>query len=142
MRWTLIVARFAGFTLLVLGVASCARQEPRPTTYPVNGQVLFEGKKCGGAVVIFHPLNQTAGVAVRPRGRSDGSGEFLLSTFGRDDGAPAGEYAVVIEWKKETDHPEQGLDLLPSQYGDPKQTPVRVTVKAEPTELAPFRLTR
>ena len=113
--------------LLVVSIVSCTRAPNHPPVYPVSGRVLYQGKPTAGAVVILHALGEPAS-AVRPRGRANAEGEFDLTTYQNGDGAPAGLYTVTVEWKRADDHPEQGKDLLPSVYGDPKSSRLRVEV--------------
>jgi hypothetical protein len=49
-------------------------------------------------------------------------GSFVLETYGKEDGAPAGDYKVMVTQFEKTD-PGEGegaslpLNLLPAQYG-------------------------
>ena len=100
----------------------------------MKGQVLYEGKPATGAVVILHSSHDGVD-ASRPRGRADANGEFALTTYETDDGAPAGTYVVTVEWRRAEDHPEQGTELLPSAYGDPRTSKLRVTVTPQSTSV-------
>jgi hypothetical protein len=126
--------------LLVVSFLSCARAPNHPPVYPVKGRVLYEGKPASGAVVILHSTDDAA-KAGRPRGRADAAGEFELTTYQAGDGAPAGTYVVTVEWRQAGDHPEQGKELLPPAYGDPRTSKLRVTVTAGPNEPLVLRLT-
>lgn len=108
---------------------------------PVSGRVLYEGNPATGAVVILHAIGGAA-TGERPRAKADGKGEFTLSTFTNGDGAPAGEYAVTVEWKRSDDHPEQGADLLPAAYSDPKTTKLKATITAGTNEALVLKLSR
>jgi hypothetical protein len=71
-------------------------------------------------------------------------GSFSLSTYDKDDGAPAGEYAVTIEWQKlvtKGQEAEVGPNVLPDRYGKPQTSPLKATVTDAPTDLPPLRLT-
>lgn len=131
--------RFGPSMLLAAVLASCSKAPDKPATYPVTGRVTFEGNPAAGAVVILHPTNASA---ERPRAKADAKGEFTLTTFANGDGAPAGEYAVTVEWRKADDHPEQGVDLLPAAYGDPKTSKLRATIAAGGNEPLVVKLTR
>lgn len=132
--------RTCAAALLAVAAASCSKTADRPPTYPVSGRVLFEGNPAAGAVVILHrPGTPTAD---RPRARADAKGEFALTTFAQNDGAPAGDYAVTVEWKRTEDHPEGGVDLLPASYGDPKTTKLKATVVAGRNEPLVLTLSR
>jgi hypothetical protein len=122
-------------------LTSCSSAPSRPPTYPVSGSVTYEGKAAAGAVVVLHPASGTA-TADRPRGKADATGAFTLTTFSAGDGAPAGEYAVTLEWKRIDDHPEQGTALIPAAYGDPKISKLRATVVAGENPPLVLKLTR
>jgi hypothetical protein len=100
---------------------------------------LYEGKPAPGAVVILHSTDDAAN-ACRPRGRADTAGEFELTTYQAGDGAPAGTYVVTVEWRQAGDHPEQGTELLPPVYGDPRTSKLRVTVTTGDNEPLVLRL--
>jgi hypothetical protein len=111
--------------------------------FPVKGAVFFEGKPAAGAVVVLHPLSpQPAGTPL-PHAQVAADGSFVLTTYVTGDGAPAGDHAVAITWKQKTEYAEQeGPDLIPSYFGDPKRSGLKATVRAEVNDLPPFRLTR
>jgi hypothetical protein len=85
-------------------------------------------------VVLLHPTDEAA-MIFRPHARANEQGEFELTTFRTADGAPAGTYVVTVQWRRAEDHPEQGDDLLPSVYSDPKTSMLRVTVTPGLNEL-------
>jgi hypothetical protein len=134
-------ARFAALALLALGLASCSMQPGGPPLYAVEGRVFFEDRPAEGAVVILHAPNGDKPGDSRPRGKADADGHFVLSTFQPGDGAAAGEYVVTVEWKRRDDHPEQGVDLLPPGYADPKKCKLRAVVAAGPNDPLVLRLT-
>lgn len=72
-------------------VSGCS--DGRPPLYPVSGTVLFEtGTPVRNASIEFVP-NQ---LGPSPRGRIDAEGRFSLGTYAAQDGAPAGDYRVVV----------------------------------------------
>ena len=127
--------------LFVFLLVSCAKPPENPPTYLVTGRVLLEGNPAHGAVVILHPSNGEA-TTNRPRAKTDAKGEFTLTTFTNGDGAPAGDYTVTVEWKRADDHPEQGTDLLPSVYSDPKTSKLKVTITPGNNEPLSLKLSR
>ena len=126
--------------LLVLVCLSCTRAANGPPLFPVKGHVFYESKPANGAVVILHSTGNRVN-ASRPRGRADATGAFELTTYETGDGAAAGEYVVTVEWKRAEDHPEQGTELLPPVYGDPKTSKLSVTVTPGVNEPLILRLT-
>jgi hypothetical protein len=126
--------------LLSLSTMSCGNGKDRKSVYPVRGQVFFQGKPAAGALVLFHPVNGDP-TTVRPHGRVDQDGIFVLSTYEARDGAPAGEYVVTIDWRQTIPgRGGGGPSVLPPLYGTPKQSPLRATVNAESNNLAPFQI--
>ena len=73
----------------------------------------------------------------KPGGTSDAQGEFVLTTYTQDDGAPAGEYAVTVVWRRPwTDAAgKPGPNLLPERYSKPDTSELRVRVKEGVNEL-------
>jgi hypothetical protein len=137
-RWSLPV-----LALAALFCSSC-RESQKPV-YPVRGQVLLTGKPIANAFVALHPLAESGPEVPRPTGRTDTDGRFLLTTYQRGDGAPAGEYAVTVEWRPLPRHlPEGGHgeipNQLPSQYSRPETSGLRVRIGEGPTDLEPLRL--
>ena len=59
-------------------------------------------------------------------------------------GAPAGEYIVVIVRFPKDSQPDPATaemrNTLPAIYADPKESPLRATIKKEANDLAPFKL--
>ena len=119
--------------------------EGKIARYPVTGTVLVDGKPYEGARVMFCPEGGSEAFSKeRPYGVTDQSGKFELTTFIKGDGAPAGDYKIMIrngrpqnadEAKRWARRPK-----LPRKYGKPDLSGVTATVNAEPTELAAFEL--
>ncbi len=66
--------------------------ENRLPLAPVSGKVTFQGQPLIGASVVF----QQSKLPVLASGKTDSNGEFILSTFGFEDGAPLGESRVSV----------------------------------------------
>jgi len=133
-RSTLVLA-VALFTVLTLAGCGGSRR-----AYPASGKVLDgEQNPAAGATVILHPLDNTDSNAPKPTGVVNEAGNFTLSTYGNNDGAPVGEYAMTVIWiptRKLTSDPE-GTDRLEGRYDHPERSPlpkVRI-VKPGPNEL-------
>lgn len=100
----------------------------RPTS-PTTVKVLLDGKPLTGAYVVLQ------GIGKEPRQpRADGltgpDGVVKLSTYAAYDGAPAGEYAVLLERRVPLFLPDgkRGPNLLPATYADVKTTPLRAEI--------------
>jgi hypothetical protein len=124
----------------------------RPATAPVSGTVKLKGQPLAGAQVVFRPKE---GGAVNPSGESDSQGKYQLTSFAKDDGAPAGAYTVTVT-KAQAVSGTAGMsatptgpggkmsdaylkamkgggaptsDEVPAKYGDPKASGLEFTVK-------------
>lgn len=119
---------------------------PRKTCYPVSGQLFVADQPAVGALIYFQPQDGsdpeewTSGF---PRATVAADGAFQVSTYGELDGAPAGEYVLLVEWRAAAARDEGGdseeesasSDRLGRRFMDPATSPLRVTVTAQPTTL-------
>lgn len=133
----------ARLVLGLWGLILCTGCQRSPVKlYPVQGKVFFRGQPAAGAQVVFQPAGQEAYVGPRPAATVDDQGTFVLRTEPYGEGAPAGEYHVLISWyppnAREQENPR---NRLPAKYCDPTQPLLKATVKEEPTTLPPFQLT-
>lgn len=113
-----------------------------PKLYPVKGRVFYQDQPAEGAAVVFHPKGGEAGAA-KASGTVGADGSFTLSTHPHGEGAPPGEYVVLVSWyPPDARTAENARNKLPDRYADPTRSPLTATVGAGPTELEPFRLTR
>lgn len=141
--WAIILA-----TAAPLLCTSCGKDgEPEVAVHPVNAQVVFEGNlpPPEGAFVVFKPVQeipQLQKMGGNPRGTVGKDGKLKLTTHRPDDGAPAGEYEVIITWHKpKAGESDDGPDLLKGRYRDPAKSRLpKVTVKEGNNELPPIRL--
>lgn len=110
--------------------------------YRIEGRVTFEGKPAGGAVVIFHPVDGSGDRVTTPRAVTDENGRYSLSYLGDEDGAPAGDYRVTVQWMRGGENPEQGTNLLPERFLDPNSSGLKVSVKSESGQVIDLALKR
>ncbi len=112
----------------------------KSATAPVTGIIKFQGKAVGKAAVSF----QSASGTVSPRGVTDASGMFSLSTYGTNDGAPVGIYRVVVAVSGVEEispgvlapEPAGGFKSpIPTKYANPTTTDISVEVKEGPNNL-------
>jgi hypothetical protein len=92
--WVLLVAALA--TQLV----GCGSRPTRSPAYPVHGEISCGGKPCVGVRAF---LMRTDGKSIpeapmNPRAISDADGRFAFTTYDNGDGAPEGEYFVMLQW--------------------------------------------
>src|SRR5581483_6787301 len=79
--------------------ASCADSRVAHKVYPVKGKVLVNGAPAADCLVV---LNRTFDQQnpVTPQGRTNENGEFQITSYYANDGAPEGEYVVTFEWRE------------------------------------------
>jgi hypothetical protein len=125
---------------LALLCSSCSKHEK---VYPVRGLVRYQGKPLPRALVALHPIDDP-NKPLRPLGYAGADGWYALTTFKSKDGAPAGEYAVTVEWRppprSEDDGPQPSQ--LPARYSKPETSGLRVRIDADVQELPPLDLKR
>ena len=80
--------------LLAMGCSSAddRRTKAGPPVHPVKGRVVLDGKPLTAAMVNFYEPTS----ARTAYGKTDDHGEFVLTTFKRDDGAVAGTHQVKV----------------------------------------------
>jgi hypothetical protein len=115
--------------------------------YPVTGSVTVDSRPAAAAVLLFCPVGGSPEFQkVRPMGITKDDGTFVLTTFGGSDGAPAGQYKVLITWPAQSKGPsrdgrvEAGPDRLQGRYNNLEKSPFTVEVKSGATNLPPFEL--
>ena len=142
-RWLAWFPFLAGLVIL----AGCG--DGKLPRYPVSGRVLVDGQPADGALVIFVPVQASEeAMQKRPTGFADASGNFQLTTIDKDDGAPAGEYKVLIQWPQKTqastDDPgyrrgKLGPDRLKGRYFV-ENPEIAATIEEKNNDLPPFQL--
>jgi hypothetical protein len=142
----------ASVTLAIVGALCCsACNKSSLKLYPVHGKVLYKGKPPEGAQVVFQPQSDEAAAAgddseakqAQPMayGTVAADGSFALRTEPHGEGAAPGAYKVLISlYGVDPRDPEQHISKLPEKYADPSNPVLKVTVKEENNELAPFNL--
>jgi hypothetical protein len=118
-----------------LVISGCGkRQGDRGAVYPVEGQVLLGKKPIAGAILALIP--QGVSDAAPSRATAGADGRFRVSTFGKEDGAPQGEYAVtVVSYPIRPGDGGASTNVLPKKYASLKTTDLRVKVSDSATVL-------
>lgn len=138
MRATFAAPAFLLSAACFVGCGSTQPTEARKPVHPVRGQVLVGGKAAVGAFVLFIPALEPPNTPdPRPRATVNEDGSFALSTYGAEDGAPAGEYLVTVTWSGPGSDDQ---DKLGGRYGNRATTPLKATVKEGPNEIPVFKL--
>lgn len=136
----------ASHLALVLGVGllgglhGCQKERgtsDRVATFPVHGKLVINGAPAPGAMVKFI-AEQHEGRVPTAIVREDGS--FSASYYDTEDGAPAGEYKLLVVWMLPP--PEGGLaqDVLGGRYLDPARPVATITVHPTENRLSPLEL--
>ena len=126
-------------------VIGCTRPEYPNATYPVSGRVqTTDGEPAGYVRVTLHSSKLVSdGDPFRPSAMTDDDGNFRLTTYETDDGAPQGNYAVTFRWAK----PQKTLfdpipkDRLRNRFALPTEKSLRCTIiEAESQNLGTFEI--
>jgi hypothetical protein len=132
--------------IVLAAIGGCGASN-RKQLYPVSGAVFVQGEPAVGARIFLSPAeNPTDPKALRPFAIVDKDGSFRLTTYNAYDGAPAGDYIIIITWSGKPAGPSgnddsfRWPDRLKGVYGDPSAPKLRATIKAGPNVLEPFRL--
>lgn len=112
---------------------------------PVHGSVNIDGKPAQGAMVIFCPIGGSPELQkMRPSGFTDASGKFELISVNPKDGAPVGQYKVLVQWPAGSGAAGSGStmgtgeDRLHGRYMNLEKSPFTVEIKAGTNDLPPF----
>ena len=141
--WTRGLA-LLGLLALMGTVPSCAKKSRHLPVFPAKGQLIVDGKAAKGAFVYLWPDGIGDMDAYCPNGQTEENGDFVLSTYDAKDGAPAGEYAVTVEWPERFNPISNRWegDKLKGRFSDPKTSKIRRTIAKKPNELAPIELSK
>lgn len=87
--------------MLLAGIVCLAGCGTGVKEFPVaraKGRVLCEGQPVSQVSVLFNPISEgkSAVVGKQGYGNSNDQGEFVLSTYGQNDGAVIGKHAVFV----------------------------------------------
>ena len=131
---------------LSVGLAGCGG-DGKLKTYPVSGQILYNGQPLKGVDVAFHATDPGHAVGYPPHAKTDAEGKFKLTSYVPDDGSPAGEFRVAVAFAVETAGADDGGDQskklaaqVPAKYHRGETSGLTATVKAAATALDPFKL--
>ncbi|MCU0961870.1 MAG: DUF4198 domain-containing protein [Pirellulaceae bacterium] len=94
-------------------LTGCGGGGDHPVAY-TTGQVLCEGKPVPHVIVFFEPLAQSKSALAGKQGigRADGDGKFVISTYGKDDGAVIGKHRVRVSAPNSESHPDFRCDCV------------------------------
>jgi hypothetical protein len=132
-----VAPTIGGFLLVAL--LGCGSAGPKLSS--VRGKVFHGDQPAEGATVVFQPKGDAKQNTTPPSGTVQADGSFTLRTYPHGEGAPPGEYIVLVTWyPPDARQKENPKNKLPAKYSDPVQTPFSATVKDGATELEPFQI--
>ncbi|QEG01944.1 hypothetical protein Mal15_60250 [Stieleria maiorica] len=134
-----------GLLLVLPGLVllpGCADEAWQADTYPAHGTITVNGEPPEGAVVelVASGRSQPDVRNSRPWALVEADGTFALSTYEIGDGAPAGEYDVLIRWPPDASKPSFA-DRLSGAYSTAEKSPWTFTVKQEENTLPAIEIT-
>ena len=140
-RFALHLTVSSFFLLASCMLCGCGASGPKLN--PVRGKVLFMDQPAEGATIVFQPKGGANAATTMPFGTVLADGSFSLTTDPHGEGAPAGDYSVLISWHppdaREQNNPH---NKLPAKYSDPTAPLLTATVQEGENDLPPFKLTK
>lgn len=135
------------FTLVAL-VACGGKKFPK--TSPVKGKILVNGQAAKECQISLHRTSAgDPAFPATPSAVTDEKGEFQLTSYTANDGAPEGEYIATIEWRDRSGLSRaefEGPDQLAGAYVKAEKNKALkgfvVQVGKQALELPPFELTQ
>ena len=135
---------------LVAIAAGCGQSANQPAVAPVAGVVTYNGSPLANAQVLFIPADSSGSRVAN--GKTDASGAFVLSTFGKGDGAIPGDKLVTVVAQEEVKSAKEGnepgspdyvapKDLIPKKYFSEATSGLKATVVAGKQNRFEFALT-
>ena len=130
------------FIPVLLLLQGCGGEDWQAETYPAHGRITINGKPPEGAVVELHSRGEEQPDVrnSRPWAVVQSDGTYSLSTYETNDGAPPGQYAVIIRWPPDVSQPSFA-DRLGGAYSTTQKSKWTVTVAEGENELPPIEIT-
>jgi hypothetical protein len=127
--------------LPLLFLAGCSDATGPVQTFPVSGEITYNGKAVAGIKVYLVPTSapMMPNIPSNPHGETGPDGRFKLGTFTQEDGAAEGGYQIVLLWpfeKKEGDEESEG-DRLYGWY-DFAHSKLSYNVKTSNNQIPPI----
>ena len=130
------------FASIVCAFAAGCSTNTRTPVYPVQGQILLNGKPLSEAIVTFHPRGGALAEPL-PSAHTDAEGRFKLTSFKTDDGTPEGTYAISLVCFRT--HPirrgyeSDATNIVPARYANAATSKLTATVVRGANELPPCK---
>jgi tetratricopeptide (TPR) repeat protein len=115
--------------------------------FPAHGRALLGGKPMPGALIVLEPVWTKDPAFPRPRATVKEDGSFVLGTYKKEDGAPAGEYRVSVQWllktkKQEVEGGALPVNVLPSRYSKFETSGLTAVIQAGDNNIPAFQINR
>lgn len=118
----------------------CGGEAWQAETQPAEGVITVNGEPPVGAVVELHPTGEAADERnSRPWAVVRDDGSYTLTTYEPGDGAPVGEYAVIVKWPPDVSKPSLA-NRLRGAYSDPKRSQWQVEISEGENQLPPLEI--
>ncbi|MHB0960886.1 MAG: hypothetical protein ACYC6N_27935 [Pirellulaceae bacterium] len=138
-RMRSLIARSLQLGLITL-LNGCGDADWQAKTYPAHGRITVNGEPPVGAVVELRSTGEIPDVRnSRPWAVVQDGGFYTLSTYETGDGAPAGDYRLIIKWPPDVSQPSFA-DRLKGAYANAERSPWSVTISAGDNELPSIAL--
>ncbi len=136
---SILIRSFLIFCFILIAVPSCSKSGKKMASNPARGKVLLGDQPLAGALVVLVPkTGADLPGAVKPSGETAQDGTFELTSYKPKDGAPEGEYKVIISKFDDDTKTHTTKSLLPPLYANPETTPFSATIQKGSNELTPF----
>ncbi len=142
------IAVGVGLSFIFLA-SSCGRSkipeiQGKLPVFPAKGTLLLDGKPLVHANLVFHPTTPFPKEASQflPRGRTNEDGAFALTTYGDNDGAPAGKYRVTVSYRgtHQNGRTNEEPELLPRNYRNPRGSVLKAEIQEGDNDLAALEI--
>jgi hypothetical protein len=151
MTWFPYRGAVLAFLLVSLALSGgCGKKKKDIPQYKAKGKILLDDKPIAGLEVMFFTTDKTLEEDMmeskipRPHALTKGDGSFTLGTKGDGDGAPAGEYKVVVSAPSGRGFGKTASSgpTISKKYKQPETSPLKVTIKPSPdNELYTLKVT-
>jgi hypothetical protein len=138
----------AAVAVAFVTLVSCGGGRNFHKVYPVKGKILVNGQPVEECQIVLNRTFEDKN-PVTPQALTNANGEFQITTYFANDGAPEGEYIATIEWRERsgvTKMDFEGPDRLGGVYAKVEKTKALpgfvIKVEKSPLELPPFNLTQ
>jgi len=143
-----VLAGLAIAAVVIVCLGFCFTRTDKLRVFPARGRALFGGKPMPGALIVLEPVWTQDPAFPRPRATVKDDGSFVLGTYKKEDGAPAGEYRVSVQWlvkkskKEETEGGALPVNVLPSRYSKSETSGLTAVIQQGDNDIPALQLNR